>query len=116
MGRASRRTQPPVPDQRETLHLLFSLANAERLKELLLGAGFSDVKVEREQRRDALEAFAAYWRTVEAGVGMLPQAYLALPHANQREVRSEVQAEFAKYVSDGQLELSLEMLIGAGRA
>jgi ubiquinone/menaquinone biosynthesis C-methylase UbiE len=59
---------------------------------------------------------AAYWRTVENGVGMLPQAYRALPAANQREVRNEVQAELGKYSSDGQLELSLETLIGAGRA
>lgn len=105
-----------LPTQREMLHLSFSLANAERLEELLLGAGFLDVKVERQQRQDKLESFAAYWRTVETGVGMLPQAYRALPPASQREVRNEVQAEFAKYISDGQLELGLEMLIGAGRA
>jgi SAM-dependent methyltransferase len=105
-----------LPAQRDTLHLSFSLANAEQLKDLLLGAGFSDVAVERQQRQDTLESFAAYWRTVENGVGMLPQAYRALPPVKQREVRNEVQAELAKYVSDTQLELSLEMLIGAGRA
>jgi SAM-dependent methyltransferase len=105
-----------LPAQRDTLHLSFSLANPEQLKELLLGVGFSDVVVDRQQRQDTLESFAAYWRTVENGVGMLPQAYRALPSANQREVRNEVQAELAKYVSDSQLELSLETLIGAGRA
>ena len=105
-----------LPAQRDTLHLSFSLANPERLKELLLGAGFSDVAVEPQQHQDTLESFTAYWQTVENGVGMLPQAYRALPPANQREVRNEVHAQLAKYVSDGQLELSLETLIGAGRA
>jgi hypothetical protein len=42
-----------------------SLANPEQPEELLLGAGFSDVVVERQQRQDTLESFAAYWRTVE---------------------------------------------------
>lgn len=79
-------------------------------------AGFADVAVERQQRQDTLDSFAAYWRTVEAGEGMLPQAYRTLPPTNQREVRDEVQAVLAKYVVDGHLELSLEMLIGAGRA
>jgi len=88
----------------------------KHLKELLLGAGFSDVVVERQQRQDTLESFAAYWQTVENGVGMLPQAYRALPPDNQREVRNEVHAELAKYVSNGHLELGLETLIGAGRA
>jgi SAM-dependent methyltransferase len=105
-----------LPAQRDTLQLSFSLANAERLKDLLLGAGFFDVAVERQQRQNTLNSFAAYWRTVENGVGMLPQAYRALPPAKQREVRNEVQAELAKYASHSQLELSLEMLIGAGRA
>ena len=105
-----------LPAQRDTLHLLFSLANPEQLKELLLGAGFSDVAVERQHHQDTLESFAAYWGTVENGVGMLPQAYRALPPDNQREVRNEVHAELAKSVSDSQLELSLETLIGAGRA
>ena len=116
MGALAGALSRQLPAQRDTLHLSFSLANPERLKELLLGAGFSDVAVEREQHQDTLESFAAYWRTVENGVGMLPQAYRALPPASQREVRNEVQAELAKYVSDRQLELSLEMLIGAGRA
>jgi hypothetical protein len=104
-----------LPAQREMLQLSFSLADAQRLRELLQGAGFSDVAVERQLRRDTLESFAAYWRTVETGVGMLPQAYSALPPARRREVRSEVQTELAKYVSEGRLELNLEMLIGAGR-
>jgi ubiquinone/menaquinone biosynthesis C-methylase UbiE len=105
-----------LPAQRDTLHLSFSLANPERLKQLLLGAGFSDVAVERQHHQGTLESFAVYWRTVENGVGMLPQAYRALPSANQREVRNEVHAQLAKHVSDGQLQLSLETLIGAGRA
>jgi hypothetical protein len=93
-----------------------SVRRTERLKQLPLGASFSDIAVERQQHQDTLESFAAYWRTVENGVGTLPQANRALPPANQREVRNEVHARLAKYVSDGQLELSLETLIGAGRA
>jgi hypothetical protein len=54
-------------------------ANETKLEELLLGAGFSDVVVERQQHQDTLESFAAYWQTIENGVGMLPQASSSAP-------------------------------------
>jgi hypothetical protein len=46
----------------------------------------------------------------------LPQAYLALPAARRQAVREEVEARLAAFESGGQLVMSVEMLIGAGRA
>jgi ubiquinone/menaquinone biosynthesis C-methylase UbiE len=105
-----------LPDQREALHLSFALADPERLAHLLRTAGFRDVWVKRETRQGTIESFDAYWAPIEAGTGQLPQAYRALPESSRRAVREEVQARLAAFESNGQLVMSAEMLIGAGRA
>jgi ubiquinone/menaquinone biosynthesis C-methylase UbiE len=70
-----------LPEQRETLHLTFALADTERLAHLLKIAGFRDVRVARETRQGTIASFNDYWAPIEAGTGQLPQAYLALlPH------------------------------------
>ena len=105
-----------LPDQRDALHLGFALADPERLEHLFKTAGFRDVSVKRETRQGTVESFDAYWAPIEAGTGHMPQAYRALPEANRRAVREEVQARLAAFESGGQLVMSAEMLIGAGRA
>jgi SAM-dependent methyltransferase len=105
-----------LPTQRETLHLSFALANIERLTSLLGAAGFRDVVVQRETRRGIMESFDNYWADVEVGVGMMPQAYRALPEPSRRLVREEVQARLSTFESGGKLVMDIEMLIGAGRA
>jgi ubiquinone/menaquinone biosynthesis C-methylase UbiE len=105
-----------LPDQRDALHLGFALADPERLEHLFKMAGFRDVRVKRETRQGTIESFDAYWAPIEAGTGQIPQAYRALPESNRRAVREEVEARLAAFESGGRLVMSVEMLIGAGRA
>jgi ubiquinone/menaquinone biosynthesis C-methylase UbiE len=105
-----------LPDQQQALHLSFALGDAEHLERLLSNAGFRDVVVNREMGQGLVESFDTYWADIEAGVGMMPQAYRALPEATRRLVRQEVQARLSKFESGGRLVMSVEMLIGAGRA
>jgi SAM-dependent methyltransferase len=105
-----------LPAQRELLHLSFSQADAPHLIALFENAGFDDVTVMRETRHGVVESFEHYWSDIEAGVGMLPQAYLGLSKADRRLVRDEVQARLSHFESAGRLALSVEMLIGSGRA
>ena len=105
-----------LPTQRDALFLSFALADPDRLARLLWMAGFRDVAIKRETRQGIVESFDTYWADVEAGVGMLPQAYRALSETNRLLVREEVQTRLAEFQSGGKLVLSVEMLIGAGRA
>ncbi|HEX2711274.1 MAG TPA: methyltransferase domain-containing protein [Candidatus Acidoferrales bacterium] len=105
-----------LPDQREALHLSFALADPERLERLFQMAGFRDVRVGREVRQGIIESFDDYWGPIEAGTGQMPQAYLALPEPSRRAVREEVQQRLSAFESNGRLEMSVEMLIAAGRA
>ena len=105
-----------LPALRNILHLSFSLGDPTRLEGLLTGAGFRDIRVEREKRQDITESFAEYWDPIEAGVGSIPQAYLKLSDADRGSVREEVRARLSRFESDGKLLISVEMLIGRGRA
>jgi ubiquinone/menaquinone biosynthesis C-methylase UbiE len=105
-----------LPEQREVLHLTFALADTERLAHLLRMAGFRDVRVTRETRQGTIASFDDYWAPIEAGTGQIPQAYLALPESRRRAVREEVQARLEEFEYGGRLVMSVEMLIGAGRA
>jgi ubiquinone/menaquinone biosynthesis C-methylase UbiE len=105
-----------VQEQRNILHLSFALADPKRLEGLLADAGFRDIRVEREKREDIAESFDDYWNPIEAGTGSLPQAYLALSEADRRSVREEVRERLSRFESNGQLLISVEMLIGRGRA
>jgi SAM-dependent methyltransferase len=105
-----------LPLQRETLYLSFALADPDGLVRLLGTAGFRDIVVKRETRQGSMESFESYWVDVEAGIGMLPQAYRTLPEASRRLVREEVHARLSRFASGGKLVMTIEMLIAAGRA
>jgi ubiquinone/menaquinone biosynthesis C-methylase UbiE len=105
-----------LPDQREAFQLSFSLGDARRLKQMFVAAAFRDVRVMRETRDGIIGSFEEFWATIEAGTGQLPLVYLGLPEAQRRAVRGEVQAALSPFVSEGRLEMSVEMLIGKGRA
>ena len=105
-----------LPDLRDVLFLSFALNDPHRLEGMLAGAGFREVRVERTTREDSFESFADYWQPIEAGVGSIPQAYLRLAAADRRAVREEVRARLARFERDGRLSMSVEMLIGSGRA
>jgi ubiquinone/menaquinone biosynthesis C-methylase UbiE len=105
-----------LPEQREMLQLSFALADAMHLERLLVNAGFADVRVDLETREDVVDGFDDYWEPIEAGTGSIPQLYLALSETDRRAVREEVNAGLAKYEVRGRLSMSVEMLIGSGRA
>jgi ubiquinone/menaquinone biosynthesis C-methylase UbiE len=105
-----------VPEQRDLLHLSFSLADANRLQHMFASAGFREVQVERMQREDTIGSFDEYWDPIEAGMGSMPQVYLALPEVHRRAVRDEVKSLLLQFGSNGRLIMSVEMLIGSGRA
>src|SRR5215472_10096621 len=105
-----------LPELRDVLFLSFALHDPNRLEAMLVGAGFRDVRVERTTRDDSFESFADYWEPIEAGVGSIPQAYLRLAATDRRAVREEVRSRLSRFESNGKLRMSVEMLIGSGRA
>ncbi len=105
-----------LPEMRETLNLSFALADPMQLKRLFAAAGFVDVRVEREIRRAAFVSFEAYWEAIEAGVGMLPQAYRSLSGAGRQAVKGQVRDALAKVNVGGHLSMHVEMLIASGAA
>lgn len=105
-----------LPELRGILFLSFGLNDPNRLEAMLVGAGFRDIRVERTTRDDSFESFADYWEPIEAGVGSIPQAYLRLAAADRRAVREEVQSRLLRFEANGKLRMSVEMLIGSGRA
>jgi len=105
-----------LPDQREVLHLMFSLAAAGHLERLFALAGFREIRVTRETRESSFASFADYWAPIEEAPGSLPQAYRALPDARRQAVREEVRTRLAPFEAHGRLVMRIEMLIGAGRA
>ena len=70
----------------------------------------------RETRSATFESFGAYWASIEAGTGQMPQAYLSLPGSARQAVRDEVRTRLAEFESGGRIVMTVEMLIGAGRA
>src|SRR5690349_5499234 len=105
-----------IPDLRNVLYLSFSLSDPTRLEGLLTGAGFRDIRVEHETCGEITESFDDYWAPIEAGIGSIPQSYLMLSDVDRRSVREEVRAQLSQFESNGRLFMSVEMLIGRGRA
>ena len=105
-----------LPEHASTIGLSFALADCARLERLLIAAGFHDVRVWRETREGSIESIDEYWTPIESGTGQLPQAYRALDAESRRAVRDEVRERLTQYEVDGRLIMSVEMLIGAGRA
>jgi ubiquinone/menaquinone biosynthesis C-methylase UbiE len=105
-----------LPGERAILHSSFALADAGRLEQLFRAAGFHEVTVTRETRGGTFQSFDEYWEPIEVGAGSLPQAYRALPSEGRQTVRAEVKAGLSRFETGGRLAMSVEMLIGAGRA
>jgi len=105
-----------LPDHRDTLHLSFALSDAGHLEGLFATSGFQHIRVTRETRATPFESFEEYWAPIERAAGSMPQAYRALPENDRRAVREEVRARLEQFEANGQLEMSVEMLIGAGSA
>ena len=93
----------------------FSLADPTRFEDLFKGAGFTNVRVVRDVRGTTMGSFEEYWASIEAGIGSIPQSYLLLTETDRRAVREEVQAQTLQFEVDGDLHMSVEMLIGSGQ-
>jgi len=104
-----------LPEKRNIFMSSFSLADPARLGDLFRRAGFTDVHVVRDARGTRMGSFDEYWGSIEAGIGSIPQSYLLLSEADRRAVREEVQAKLSRFLVDGILHLSVEMLIGSGQ-
>jgi len=104
-----------LPAERSTLFLSFSLAEEARLRQLMLDVGFRDVRVVRERQEGFVASFEEYWDAVEQGVGMMPQAYRALPAVAQRSVRASVRRCLSGFKSGNGYQLGVEMLVASGR-
>jgi len=105
-----------LPEQHNEFQLSFILGDARRLEQIFVAAGFRDVRVERETRDGIIGSIDEYWDDVEAGTGQMPLAYLTLSEVQRETVRDEVSAALLPFMSRGRLEMSVEMLIGSGRA
>jgi SAM-dependent methyltransferase len=105
-----------LPEQRDIINLSFALADPIRLEGLFADAGFRDIHIDRERREDVVECFDDYWEPIEEGTGSQPQIYLSLSQPDRHSVRAEVRDRLSQFESNGRLFLSVEMLIGKGRA
>jgi len=105
-----------VPEQRDVLHLSFSLSDADRLKRMFLAAGFQSVRVERVRKQDTIDGFDEYWNPIEAGMGSIPQVYISLREAERIRVQQEVTNELSRFEANGKLVMEIEMLIAVGTA
>jgi uncharacterized protein len=50
-----------------------------------------------------------------AGIGSIPQSYLLLTEVDRRAVRQEVEAQLSQFKVNGNLHMTVEMLIGSGQ-
>jgi hypothetical protein len=90
-----------LPEQRDIIYLSFALADPDRLEGMLADAGFRDIGVEQEKREDVVESCDDYWNPIEAGIGSIPQAYLALSEVDRHSVREEVRQQLPQFESKG---------------
>ena len=105
-----------LPAEAERLNQSFRFADVDGLKGTFDAVGFRDVRVWRETRAGAGVSFEEYWSPIEGGVGFIPQLYRSLPVAARRTVRDEVRTGLSRFEHNGRFVMSVEMLIGCGRA
>jgi ubiquinone/menaquinone biosynthesis C-methylase UbiE len=104
-----------LPAEREKLHLSFALSDPDQLTDLLSCAGFREVTVARVTHEGTIGSFDEYWASIRAGIGMMPQAYLALAETERLLVQQEVERRLAGFEVAGKLIVPIEALIAAGR-
>jgi uncharacterized protein len=104
-----------LPEKRNIFMSSFSLADPTRLESLFRDAGFTNVSIVRDVRGTQMGSFEQYWASIEAGIGSIPQSYLLLTDGDRCAVREEVQAKLSRFEVNGNLHLSVEMLVGSGQ-
>ena len=105
-----------VPDKAEQLNRYSSIRTAERLGQLLDGAGFSDVIVRSETRTFSFDSFDEYFSGIESGAGLSGQEYVRLSANLQQTVREAVRLSFADEGTSQPFVIDMEVLVGCGKA
>jgi SAM-dependent methyltransferase len=95
----------------------FALADKQRVRDLLEGAGFYDVWVEPLDLTQRAASFDEFWETTLDIARVFHDAVLARPQAEIAEIRDSLAARFAPYTAaDGTLEIPMRTLVGVGTA
>ena len=104
-----------VPEKAEQLNRYASICTPDRLRALLVGAGFSDVEVHSVTRPFSFESFDHYFAGTEAGAASSGQEYVKLPAALRHTVRDEVRRSFPEEGNRNPFVIENELLVGSGR-
>ena len=103
-----------VPEKAEKLNRFFSIKDTERLRSLLTGAGFHDVRVESESHTVEFASFDAYFSGIEKGATLSGQEYVQLAPDIRDSVREDVRRELTSPSGNGPLVVEMEIHIGSG--
>jgi ubiquinone/menaquinone biosynthesis C-methylase UbiE len=101
-----------VPSLAEATARTFSIGDEARLRALFDGAGFGDVETTTEAHVFVFPSFDAYFDPFEQGGGSSGQAYVALPEAERRAVREEVQSNMGD--TGGSIGIDVEFRFASG--
>jgi ubiquinone/menaquinone biosynthesis C-methylase UbiE len=101
-----------VPSLAEATARTFSIGGESRLRFLFDRAGFRDVETTTEAHAFVFPSFDAYFEPFERGGGSSGQAYVALPEAERRAVREEVQRDLGD--TGGPIRLDVEFRFASG--
>jgi SAM-dependent methyltransferase len=105
-----------MPAQRNVLQLSFALSDPARLAAMFQAAGFTRVDVQRAVKEDAVTDFDSYWRALAHGAGAIPQIYRMLDESARRSLRERTLSRLSEFRHGNTLAMSVETLIGSGRA
>jgi hypothetical protein len=104
-----------VPSIAEAMTHHYSLNNAERLRELLQGAGFRSVDTVMETRAFPFPSFPSYFEPFEQGGGPWGAAYAKLSSNVRRAVREDVQRILSENTgADGVVTIKADIMFGYG--
>jgi ubiquinone/menaquinone biosynthesis C-methylase UbiE len=101
-------------EKAEKLNRFFSIKDPERLRSLLKGAGFHDVRVESESHTIRFASFDSYFSGIEKGATLSGQEYVRLAPDMRALVREEVRRELKSPPGTGPLVVGMEIHIGSG--
>jgi len=104
-----------VPDKAETLNRFFTIPDPSRLRSLIDGAGFRDVRVQSASRLIEFTSFDAYFGGIEKGAALAGQEFVRLPPELQRRVRDEVRDGLGVTDDTERIVIDMEVLVGSGR-
>jgi len=103
-----------LPADRDELLRPFALADPCVVEDLLLKAGFRDVRITREVRQARFVSVEDFWEPVQTGGGRLGQAYLSLPGDARARVVRDARESVRQFSADGQILMDLEAHIATG--